>query len=63
MKPSSKTEDRPLKTLERVLSKAGLGSRAEARKWIGAGRVRAAELTWERTAEATVAAYREVSGR
>ena len=31
---------RPLKTLERVLSKAGLGSRTEARKWIGAGRVR-----------------------
>jgi len=30
---------RPLKTLERVLSKAGLGSRTEARKWIGAGRV------------------------
>jgi 23S rRNA pseudouridine2605 synthase len=31
--------DRPLKTLERVLSKAGVGSRTEARKWIGAGRV------------------------
>ena len=31
---------RPLKTLERVLSKAGLGSRTEARQWIGAGRVR-----------------------
>jgi 23S rRNA pseudouridine2605 synthase len=30
---------RPLKTLERVLSKAGLGSRTEARKWIAAGRV------------------------
>lgn len=30
---------RPLKTLERVLSKAGLGSRTEARSWIGAGRV------------------------
>ena len=29
---------RPLKTLERVLSKAGLGSRTEARKWIAAGR-------------------------
>lgn len=28
------------KTLERVLSKAGLGSRTDARKWIGAGRVR-----------------------
>lgn len=32
--------DRPLKTLERVLSKAGIGSRTEARKWIGAGRVK-----------------------
>lgn len=32
--------DRPLKTLERVVSKAGLGSRTEARKWIGAGRVK-----------------------
>jgi 23S rRNA pseudouridine2605 synthase len=31
---------RQLKTLERVLSKAGLGSRTEARKWIGAGRVK-----------------------
>ena len=31
---------RRLKTLERVLSKAGLGSRTEARSWIGAGRVR-----------------------
>ncbi len=31
---------RPIKTLERVLSKAGLGSRTEARKWIGGGRVR-----------------------
>jgi 23S rRNA pseudouridine2605 synthase len=30
---------RPLKTLERVLSKAGLGSRTEARQWIGGGRV------------------------
>ena len=29
-----------LKTLERVLSKAGLGSRTEARSWIGANRVR-----------------------
>ena len=38
MKPSP--GDRPLKTLERVLSKAGLGSRTEARRWIGAGRVR-----------------------
>ncbi len=30
---------RPMKTLERVLSKAGLGSRTEARSWIAAGRV------------------------
>jgi 23S rRNA pseudouridine2605 synthase len=31
---------RILKTLERAISKAGLGSRTEARSWIGAGRVR-----------------------
>src|ERR1700730_10088641 len=31
---------RPLKTLDRVISKAGVGSRTEARSWIGAGRVR-----------------------
>jgi pseudouridine synthase len=31
---------RVLKTVERVISKAGLGSRTEARQWIGAGRVR-----------------------
>lgn len=30
---------RPLKTLERVLSKFGIGSRTEARGWIHAGRV------------------------
>lgn len=30
---------RPLKTLERVLSKAGVGSRTEARSWVHAGRV------------------------
>lgn len=30
---------RPLKTLERVLSKAGLGSRVEARRWVHARRV------------------------
>ncbi|MGH9456685.1 MAG: pseudouridine synthase [Thermoanaerobaculia bacterium] len=30
--------DRPLKTLERVISKAGLGSRREARSWIAGGR-------------------------
>lgn len=39
-KPSAKhTTQRPLKTLDRVLSKAGAGSRTEARSWIGAGRV------------------------
>ncbi len=32
--------ERPLKTLDRVISKAGVGSRTEARSWIGAGRVR-----------------------
>lgn len=31
--------NRPVKTLERVLSKAGIGSRTEARGWIQAGRV------------------------
>lgn len=31
--------ERPLKTLERVVSKAGVGSRREARSWIAAGRV------------------------
>jgi 23S rRNA pseudouridine2605 synthase len=34
------TKKRPLKTLERVLSKAGVGSRVEARGWIEAGRVK-----------------------
>jgi pseudouridine synthase len=29
-----------IKTLERIFSKAGAGSRTDARKWIGAGRVR-----------------------
>lgn len=37
--PPPPTPKRPLKTLERVISKAGLGSRTDARKWIGAGRV------------------------
>ena len=32
-------KERPLKTLDRVISKAGLGSRTEARSWIGTGRV------------------------
>jgi len=38
-KLESSTNKRPLKTLERVLSKSGAGSRTEARSWIGAGRV------------------------
>jgi pseudouridine synthase len=33
------SDKRPLKTLERVLSKAGVGSRTEARSWVHAGRV------------------------
>jgi pseudouridine synthase len=37
--PTNKA-NRPLKTLERVFSKAGAGSRTDARSWIGAGRVR-----------------------
>ena len=32
--------ERPLKTLERVISKAGLGSRTQARRWIHQRRVR-----------------------
>ena len=35
-----KAPGRVLKTLDRVLSKAGAGSRTEARSWIGSGRVR-----------------------
>ena len=31
--------NRPLKTLERIVSKAGLGSRSEARRWIAGGRL------------------------
>jgi 23S rRNA pseudouridine2605 synthase len=38
--PAPPAGKRPLKTLERVISKAGLGSRTEARRWIGTGRVR-----------------------
>ncbi|MEO7653424.1 MAG: pseudouridine synthase [Bryobacteraceae bacterium] len=39
-KPTGKPGGKPqLKTLERILSKAGLGSRTVARGWIGAGRV------------------------
>lgn len=37
--PKPADSRRPLKTLERVLSKAGLGSRTEARRWVGEGRV------------------------
>ena len=33
-------KNRTLKTLDRVISKAGIGSRTEARSWIGGGRVR-----------------------
>jgi pseudouridine synthase len=33
-------QERPLKTLERVFSKLGAGSRTDGRSWIGAGRVR-----------------------
>jgi len=40
VKTVAKSGARPLKTLERVISKAGLGSRTEARSWIGAGRVK-----------------------
>jgi pseudouridine synthase len=36
---TGRSDKRPLKTLERVLSKAGLGSRTDARAWIQAGRV------------------------
>lgn len=38
--PLSKGPKAQLKTLDRVLSKAGMGSRTEARSWIGTGRVR-----------------------
>jgi pseudouridine synthase len=37
--PSSSAK-RPIKTLERVISKAGLGSRTDARGWIAAGKIR-----------------------
>jgi 23S rRNA pseudouridine2605 synthase len=40
MKKPPPPGNRPLKTLERVLSKAGVGSRSEARRWISEGRVR-----------------------
>jgi pseudouridine synthase len=38
--PRGTGAQRTLKTLDRVLSKAGVGSRTEARSWIGSGRVR-----------------------
>ena len=38
--PRGTGTQRTLKTLDRVLSKAGVGSRTEARSWIGSGRVR-----------------------
>jgi pseudouridine synthase len=41
VKSGKTAKDAPrLKTLDRVFSKAGLGSRTDARSWIGAGRVR-----------------------
>jgi len=39
VRPPAAQKKRPLKTLERVLSKAGVGSRTEARSWVHAGRV------------------------
>jgi 23S rRNA pseudouridine2605 synthase len=39
-RPGQRPLKTPPKTLERVLSKAGLGSRTDARRWIGAGRVK-----------------------
>jgi 23S rRNA pseudouridine2605 synthase len=38
-RPAQASAQRPLKTLDRVISKAGLGSRTEARRWIAAGRI------------------------
>lgn len=35
----AKTGKRPIKTLERVISKAGIGSRTDARSWIAAGKI------------------------
>ena len=37
---NSPPKKRPIKTLERVLSKAGIGSRTEARAWVAKGRVK-----------------------
>jgi pseudouridine synthase len=38
-KRAGASPQRRLKTLDRILSRAGLGSRTDARSWIGAGRV------------------------
>ena len=47
-----------LKTLDRVLSKAGLGSRTEARSWIGAGRVTVnGKKVWNETGPGLEAFY------
>ena len=40
MSKGQDSSKRPLKTIERVLSKAGVGSRGEARRWVAAGRVK-----------------------
>ena len=37
--PAKTGAQRSVKTLDRIISKAGLGSRTEARSWIGSGRV------------------------
>ncbi|MBS1854257.1 MAG: rRNA pseudouridine synthase [Acidobacteria bacterium] len=44
-KKNPQSSTRHLKTLERVISKAGVGSRTDARSWIGAGRVRVNQRT------------------
>jgi pseudouridine synthase len=38
--PRKQSSKQPLKTIERVISKAGAGSRTDARRWIADGRVR-----------------------
>jgi 23S rRNA pseudouridine2605 synthase len=40
VRSSKPSTEKPLKTLERMFSKAGVGSRTEARSWIGAGKIR-----------------------
>src|SRR5712691_8505608 len=39
-KKTAAAQSRTLKTLERVVSKNGLGSRTDARSWIAAGKIR-----------------------